>query len=133
MMPSQVQRLRMHRLRSPGTVGQWTAVLGVLLIMGPLVQSVAPCDGPAASDSEAVRASVTPGAQWTCAKVAAATMVRAVSSERAPVSLDGSAGEPFFEPAVTAFPPLFLERPRRVSSPPLSSALAALRAVVLQI
>lgn len=74
----------MRRLRSAGTTGHWGIVLGLLLAVGPLVQAVgaSPCSRAATSSvPEAVTATISSGGQWTCADVASATMVRAVSSE----------------------------------------------------
>jgi len=125
----------MHRLRSPGTVGQWTAVLSALLMLGPLVQWGSPCGrtAPDAPASEAV-SPVAPGAQWTCAQTVVATMGRAVSAER-PESVRGSGplgaeGLGTGEIHVPSAPKNTQGHPPRL---PVSPTLDRLRPVVLQI
>lgn len=128
--------LRMHCLQSSSTIGRWSLVLGLLLAVGPLVQSVTPCRGAAAPDdatSDTTITAVVPGAQWTCAETVAATVVRAVPAERSTFSLDGPSGDALLESVSTESPPLFLDVPRRAPPPPAVSALEALRPVVLQI
>jgi hypothetical protein len=113
--------------------------MGLLLALGPLVQSVAasqrPCGrGPASEAAPAAaetRAEVRPGAQWTCAETERGSAVRALPTERSDGS-EGSSGTVASDRGAVPGP-----HSRRASSPSLrpliSPVLAALRPVVLQI
>jgi hypothetical protein len=124
----------MHRLRSPGTIGFWAVVLGLLLAVAPLFQT--PCSraaGPQSSVSDAVMTTVTAGAQWTCSKTVSTMRVRAVSPERPAASFglslgDGSTAAPSFRGLFG-----FLAEPPPPPRPSISPTLDALRPVVLQI
>ncbi|MFO8098709.1 MAG: hypothetical protein R6T83_03700 [Salinibacter sp.] len=127
----------MHHLRSPGPISRWGVLLGVLLVVGPLVQSVTPCRGatgaPADAPSDVAVTAPAPGAQWTCSEAVAATTVRAVSSERPESSFDGPSVGASIGPAspVDSFPSAEAQRPASLLS--ISPILDALRAVVLQV
>ncbi|WP_263787892.1 hypothetical protein [Salinibacter grassmerensis] len=126
----------MHRLRSSSTVGRWAVALGLLLIVGPLVQSITPCRGGERATNAASVPIVTtavPSAQWSCPATDAGAMLRAASTERSMFSLDGPLGGGVIGPASTEPPSVFLDAPRPPSPPPVSPALEVLRPVVLQI
>ena len=126
----------MHFLRSSSPLGRWAVALGLLLVVGPLVQAATPCRGAAApggAASDAIVAAVAAGAQWSCSATDAGGMVRAVSSERSTSSLNGPSGGgavgPVSAESLTAFP----RTGQFPSPPPVSPTLDALRPVVLQI
>ena len=125
----------MNCLRTPGISGGWAVVLGLLLAVGPLVQSVAasPCSraaAPQAATSEVVLAPATPSAQWVCPEASPATIVRALSSEPPPLDFGLDADDA--RRRETSFPHVetIAGGP---SPPPLSPVLRTLRPVVLQI
>lgn len=127
---------RMHRFRSSDTIGRWAVVLGLLLVVGPLVQSVTPCRGAAAPDDavpEAIVTVVVPGAQGACSEAAAATGDQAVSPPRPPFSFDGSFGDGALGLASGGIPAAVSNVQGRTPSPPISPVLDTLRPVVLQI
>ncbi len=91
----------MNRLWSSRTIAACAVLLGGLLLVGPILTSVAGGLGPcsqAASDSRTLPVpsedvhltadSVVDGLQWTCSKVVLSTVVRAVSPERFVSSMD---------------------------------------------
>jgi len=114
--------------------------MGLLLALGPLVQSVAasqrPCGrGPASEAAPAAaetRDEARTGAQWTCAEPEGVSAVRALPTER-PDGSAGSSGTASSDHGAVLGP----HWARRASSPPLrpliAPVLAALRPVVLQI
>ncbi|MEF8817614.1 MAG: hypothetical protein V5A58_12555 [Salinibacter sp.] len=125
----------MHHLRSSDTVGRWAVALGLLLVVGPLLQSVTPCRGAAGPDNAASDAAVVTAvasdAQWTCSEGDAVATVRAVPSGPWDVSLDAPSGDVSL--GSDASPSVVLEAQWPVSPPPVSPVLDALRPVVLQI
>jgi hypothetical protein len=131
----------MNDLRSVRPVRRCCGLLmGLLLALGPLAQSVAasqrpcgraPASGAAPAAAE-TRAEVRPGAQWTCAETESVSAVRALPTER-PDGSEGSGGTVASDRGAVPGP----HWARRASSPPLrpliAPVLAALRPVVLQI
>lgn len=114
-------------------------LLGLLLVLGPVAQSVAAAQGPCSqvpvSDARpvAVEAPATPttGVQWTCPDQTVVSALRAVPSDRPDGPAGGGAASLNNEecPACT---PSQRTGPAPVA-PSISPALAALRPVVLQI
>ncbi|MCS3627709.1 hypothetical protein GGP85_001126 [Salinibacter ruber] len=125
----------MHRLRSSSTMGRWAVALGLILVVGPLLQAVTPCRGAgggADGASAPVVTTAASNAQWSCSATDAGAMVRAVSSEWSTNSLDGPLGDEAIGDASAELPPVRLDA-QRPPSPPISPTLDALRPVVLQI
>jgi hypothetical protein len=125
----------MRRLRSPGTIGPWAIVLGLLLAVAPLASS--PCSRAAGPQSTApdavVMTTVTPGAQWACSEAVPTMTVRAVAPERPGASFEGSLGNGTSETAAHQVPPVPSDTSQRAPRLPRSPKLDRLRPVVLQI
>jgi hypothetical protein len=131
----------MNGLRSVRPVRRWCGLLlGLLLALGPVAQSVAasqrPCGrapasgaAPAAVDA---RTEAVPGAQWTCDEQAFASALRALPTER-PDGSEGGDGAATLDEDVLSTRSQARRNAALPAWPFISPVLAALRPVVLLI
>jgi hypothetical protein len=131
----------MNGLRSVRPVRRCVGLLlGLLLVLGPVAQSVAasqrPCGrapasqaAPAAVDA---RTEAAPGAQWTCDEQAFASALRALPSER-PDGSEGGAGAAGLDGDALSTQGRARRNAALPARPFISPTLAALRPVVLLI
>jgi hypothetical protein len=114
-------------------------LLGVLLALGPVAQSLGAAQGPCgrtpASDTapatvEALSVAAT-GAQWTCPDGASASVIRALPPDRPDGLLSGGEGS-LLDDERPRYAPVQWRKAAPVRSS-ISPVLAVLRPVVLQI
>lgn len=126
----------MNGLRSPRTLFSGGLLLGMLLVLGPVLQSAAgPCSRSAAapvSQQSQRAASSSDAVQWTCADPSRAAVMQAVSPERSDLLLStGFASSSTNVGAPTRT--VAAQQGRTPPSPLISPVLEALRLVVLRI